>query len=138
MPESHLTTATFFEQGEEARAAGAEAEAQVATHPEASALGAWAQASSWISVVVAGAVIACVTVLAIPYLTAARSQKATHPIDWFLWFGGARSDQTFEKYLRDSSEAYRREWEESYRKSPAFQLDRDYTNWQFEPIPPIE
>jgi len=91
--------------------------------------------SSWIGVIAAVAVVVCLAVLAIPYLASARSGKATNPLDWWLRFGGAQSDQTFEKFLRDRSSDYQREWDENYRKSPMYKFDSDQTKWQFDLTP---
>ena len=102
------------------------------TSPRAPAESAWARASQWTSLVVAGALIVCIAVIAIPYLTASGSWKAGNSIDWLLRMGGARSDQTFERYLRESSEKSQREWEERSRNSPIQKLDPGITNWKVE------
>jgi len=73
--------------------------------------------------------------LVVPYLTSAASGKKTSPIDWLIRLRGGKPDQTFEKWVRGSTEANQQEWKEIYRKSPAFQLDPEHQNWHFEPPP---
>jgi hypothetical protein len=55
----------------------------------------------------------------------ARAEKSTHPIDWLLWFGGAKEDETFEKFVTDTIEKNQAEWDEILRESPAFNIEND-------------
>jgi hypothetical protein len=130
MGQSELTTAKYFEQAEQERATAANAVATDTESPKTAEK--WARAYSWISAGIALAIIACVTALAIPYLTGVGSWQRKNPIDWLLWLGGARSDQTFEKYIRDSAAANQREWDDRYRESPAFQFDS--TQFRLQPL----
>lgn len=80
------------------------------------------KAAGWVGVGVAGLVVVCLALIAIPKLTGFKMPKAASPVDWFLWLGGAKSDQTFEKYLTDSAKKNQQEWEERYRQSPMYQF----------------
>jgi hypothetical protein len=132
MAEHELTSAKYLALVDESLAAAATGSAD-ATQPPSSPVGGSARVSGWTSLIAAGAVIACLVAVAIPYIIAARSQKATSPIDWLLRFGGARPDQTFEKWVRDSATANQHQWDEMYRKSPAYGVDPSKMNWHFEP-----
>jgi hypothetical protein len=134
MAEHNLSTAKYFERAEEASQAGDSGNPDDAARKSAATVDAWARASRWISAVAGVAVVGCTMAIAIPYFTAASSGKPTSPFDWFLRFGGARSDQTFEKWVRDSTQANQRQWEEMYRNSPAYQFDPSKPiDWHFEP-----
>jgi hypothetical protein len=70
----------------------------------------------------------------------ARAEKSTHPLDWLLWFGGAQDDEAFEKFVTDSAEKTKREWDERLRDSPLSRfdpedLDWSRTKWKLEPAP---
>lgn len=94
--------------------------------------------TTWISVFVGAAAVACIVALAVPYLSEANAHKPTNVLDWWLRFGGAKPDQTFERFLEDRMDASQREWEEAYRNSPAYnlnspayQFNQNQTQWQF-------
>ncbi len=97
------------------------------------------RATTLISIFVGGAAVACVLALAIPYLNQLNQKKPTNVLDWWLRLGGAKQDQTFEKFLNDSIESNQREWEEMYRNSPAYQFNNsagyqfNQSQWQFQP-----
>jgi hypothetical protein len=135
MSESNLTTAEYLEHMHEAREAMT-ADGSIAASPPAPAAGACDRVASRLSLVVGVALAVSVTVLAIGYLTAARdhvsarAKKSTHPIDWLLWFGGAKEDQTFEKFVKDNSAKSKQEWDEKYRNSPAYQVDPEQMDWR--------
>jgi hypothetical protein len=92
-----------------------------------------------ISIFVGGAAVICVLALAIPYLSQLHKDRPTNVLDFWLRLGGARSDQTFERFLQDSIESNQSEFEEMYRNSPAYQLNnspmyqfnQNQTQWQF-------
>jgi hypothetical protein len=98
---------------------------------------------SKLSLYVGGGLAACVAVAAVGYFVAAgnrvndRAKESTHPIDWLLWFGGAKDDQTFEKFVNDAIEESQRDFEEQMRSSPAYQeypQDFDWSRrFQFDP-----
>ncbi len=131
MSEIHeLTSAKYFEQAEQARlAAAATTLSTESEQPSVLPTRSWERANSWISLVAGVAVLACVGVLAAPYVNALFSKKTPHPINMMLRFGGASSDQTFEKFLRDSAAANQREWEERYRDSPMYQFNTEQGPW---------
>lgn len=129
MGQSELTTAKYFEQAEQERARASEgaAVAEFADPaPRPSPADRWAGAYRWLSIGLAVAALACVLGLALPYLNVDGQRR--NPIDWLLWFGGARSDQTFEKYLTKSAAASQREWEDRYRESPVYQFNSGQLN----------
>jgi hypothetical protein len=132
MAEHELMSAKYLTQADESLAAAATGSADT-TQPATSSVGAWARVSGWTSLIAAGAVIACAVAVAIPLITAVRSQKATSPIDWLIKLHGGQPDQTFEKFIRDSATANQHQWDEMYRKSPAYQLDPSKMNWNFGP-----
>ncbi|MGD9723185.1 MAG: hypothetical protein AB7O59_17770 [Pirellulales bacterium] len=154
LSDSQLTTAAYYAQALEAQRAAAQADAPpTATSPapltemlSAPPAGAWERVTARLSLFVGAALAVSVMLLAIGYFAAARdrvnarAKHSTHTLDWFLWFGGAKDDQTFEKFLTDSAEKSRREWEERYRESPAYQANPQGVNWRnsqfkFEPAP---
>ena len=59
------------------------------------------RATTLISFFIGAAAVACVLGLAIPYLSQLNSEKPTNVLDWWLRLGGAKPDQTFEKFLHD-------------------------------------
>ena len=109
--------------------------ASTGTPPPASATSALERLPSRLSLVLGAALAVAVTILAIGYLTSARdrvsarAKHSTHPIDWLLWFGGAKPDQTFEKFVKDTTAKSQREWDEKYRNSPAFQTEFEGVDW---------
>jgi hypothetical protein len=131
-----LSSAKYLAQAEEARAAALATELNdnSAQLPGTSAT-TLEQMTKWVSLVAGLALVVSIVVLAVPYLSALRSPKPSNPIDMMLRLGGAHSDQTFEKYLRESAAANQREWEERYRDSPAYQLDSGQMNWNFDAAP---
>jgi hypothetical protein len=133
MADRELLTAKYFKPDEGVPSTRDDLAIQESPPPQASPLAAWVRASRWISAIAGAAVVACVIVLVVPSLRSALSIKATSPIDWLIRLGGGRSDQIFEKAIRDRSEANQREWQESYRKS-TYQLDPTKPiEWRFEP-----
>jgi hypothetical protein len=80
------------------------------------------KAAGWIGVGAAGMVVLCLVLIAIPKVTGIKLPKAASPLDWMLWFGGAESDQTFNKFLKDSAAKNQQEWDERYRQSPMYQF----------------
>jgi len=89
------------------------------------------RATTWISIIVGAAAVICIVALAVPYLSEVNAKKPTNVLDWWLRFGGAKPDQTFERFLQDSMEENQRQWEEMYRNSPAYQFNQNQTQWQF-------
>jgi len=139
MSESNLTTAVYYEQEQEARAA-AEADASSVTRPRVLPTSRWEHATSRISLIIAGVLAVCLAVLGIACLSAARdktaqAKRATYPIDWLLRFGGAKPDQTFQRFIKDSTERNDREWEDRYRDSPAYKHRSQPVPWQIHPAP---
>jgi hypothetical protein len=82
----------------------------------------WEKAAAWIGVGAAGLVVVCLALIALPYVTGIKLPKAASPIDWWLWLGGAKSDQTFEKFVRDTATKNQNDWDEKYRQSPIYQF----------------
>jgi hypothetical protein len=135
MAEHDLMSAKYFKP-DEMDSATDTAKAIEETPPQkTTSADAWARASRWVSVFAGAAVVACVMGLVVPYLTSATSGKKTSPIDWLIRLKGGKPDQTFEKWVRDSAETSQKEWQEMYRKSPAYQLDPEHQGWHFEPPP---
>jgi len=81
------------------------------------------RATTLLSIFVGAAAVACALGLAIPYLSQLNSEKPTNVLDWWLRLGGAKSDQTFEKFVRDTAESNQRQWDELYRNSPAYKFN---------------
>ncbi|HEV2970737.1 MAG TPA: hypothetical protein VGY55_12270 [Pirellulales bacterium] len=133
MAEHDLASAKYLAQAEDSLAA-AETGSADTTQPPASSVDIWARVAGWTSYIAAAAVIACLVAVAVPYITAARSQKATSPIDWLIKLHGGSPDQTFEKFIRDSATANEHQWDEMYRKSPAYGIDPSKMNWNFGPV----
>jgi hypothetical protein len=96
-------------------------------------------ATTLLSIFVGAAAVVCVLGLAIPYLSQLNKDKPTNVLDWWLRFGGAKSDQTFDRFLRDAAETNQQQWDEMYRNSPAYQLNnspmyqfnQNQSQWQF-------
>jgi hypothetical protein len=129
MSESQLITTKYLQQAEEARAATSAAQSETVEelHEPRTSTDAWAKASSWISLIGGGAVAVCLLVFAAGYFIGDGTKKKTYPIDWFLRLGGAKSDQTFEKFVRDSAINSKVDWDEQYRKSPMYQFENSQT-----------
>jgi hypothetical protein len=118
-----LKTAKFFEAAdEEGRQLGAHPSEAGSTPGSQSRTTSWETAAAWIGVGAAGLVVICLALIAVPMLTGIKLPKPANVMDWWLWFGGAKSDQTFDKALRDSAAATQREWEEKYKQSPMYQF----------------
>ncbi len=50
-----------------------------------------------------------------------------------LRFGGARADQTFEQFIRESEISQQQDFEELYRKSPMYQFEHGGgQQWNFD------
>jgi hypothetical protein len=134
MAETELTTVDLYQQALEAAAKlpGDTADFSPAARPRA---GFWERAASRLSLLLGSALAVVVSLMALGYFNAAkdsvsaRAKKSNNAIDWLLWFGGAKQDQTFERYLRDTTEKSREEWEEQYRKSPISQFSREGIDW---------
>jgi len=133
--ESNLTTAAYYQERDEASDVALAFEPMIAPPPVEPSTSGLARTISLVSRMVSFTLVVAITFVAVRYITAARdslsarSKKSTHPIDWLLWFGGAKKDQTFEKYLRESAEKSQREWDEKYRESPAYQLRQQPVDW---------
>lgn len=95
------------------------------------------RATTLLSIFVGAAAVACALGLAIPYLSQLNSEKPTNVLDWWLRLGGAKSDQTFEKFVRDTAESNQRQWDEMYRNSPAYKFSNSggfqLNGWQPQP-----
>ena len=124
--ELNLTTAQYVNQAHEADDAAT-------SRP---AVGALERFTSRLSLLIGTALAIGVTLVAVGYLASvrehvsARAEKSTHPLDWLLWFGGAERDQTLEKYINDTTAKSKREWDEQYRKSPAYLEDPQGIDWK--------
>jgi hypothetical protein len=132
--DSNLVTAKYLAHTDEAGGAttAVESNAALPVAPPSSIL---PRIMSRLSLVVGAAVLICITILAIGLVkstrdrVSARAKKATSPIDWMLWFGGAKEDQTFDKFIQDSAERSQREWDERYRESPVYKLGPNGIDW---------
>jgi hypothetical protein len=138
MSETELITAKYVRQAEEERQAreaqlAAELAAQPA-EPQAPTPRQRLSAEQFarrLSYVVAGAAGVCVIALAIPFVASMGSHKRVHPIDWWLRLGGAGSDQTFERFIKDSLTANQQEFDQF---KPAFDFDASSLNMNFQPF----
>ncbi|HEY2761097.1 MAG TPA: hypothetical protein VGI75_10145, partial [Pirellulales bacterium] len=83
---------------------------------------AWEKAAAWIGVGAAGLAVLCLALIAAPYVTGVKLPKSASPVDWWLWIGGAKSDETFEKFVRDTATKNQIDWEEKYKQSPVYQF----------------
>jgi hypothetical protein len=134
MADHELMSAKYLQHVETDSATNAAPAINDAPPLKVSSAAAWARASRWVSVFAGVALVSCILGLAVPYLTSASSGKKTSPIDWLIRLKGGKPDQTFEKWVRDSAEANQQEWQEMYRKSPAYQIDPSKSiDWHFEP-----
>jgi hypothetical protein len=95
------------------------------------------RATTLISFFVGATAVACVLGLVIPYLSQLNSEKPTNVLDWWLRLGGAKPDQTFEKFLHDAAESNQQQWDEMYKNSPAYKFNSSggfqLNGWQFQP-----
>ena len=122
-----LQTAKYFksevEEPDSGDAAGNEAATEresgtdVGSGPRTSG---WESAAGWIGVGVAAVAVACVAIVAVPMLSGIKRPKSTSPIDLMLWLGGAKSDQTFETFLKDTATKNQIDWGEKNRQSPMY------------------
>src|SRR5215813_4357032 len=107
MNDSQLTTAKYLEQfGDDTKYSSFDDASPVENQPVSSANssgGNWALMTKWLSVGVGGLLVICVAVLAVPYITGLHGARSGNPVDWMLWLGGAKSDQTLNNYLLKSS-----------------------------------
>jgi hypothetical protein len=128
MPDVELKTAKFFQQQnepqEEAEVGDPEncCSAPSVSEGNSSKTASWEKVAAWMGVGAAGVVVVCLALIAVPMVTGIKLPKSASPIDWFLWLGGAKADQTFEKALRDSAARNQQEWDAKYRESPMSQF----------------
>ncbi len=127
MPEIELKTAKFFEQQNERQIETGgmnvgDSDAPGLTPAAPSKTAAWEKVAAWMGVGAAGLVVVCLTLIAVPMVTGIKLPKSASPIDWWLWFGGAKSDQTFEKFVKDTAKKNPLDLEEKDRQSPAYQF----------------
>ena len=127
MSDSELTTAKYFQQIEAARSTATAEQIDLPQQERRTTTDAWAKASSWISLIGGGAIAVVLLVFAVGYLVGDGSKKKTYPIDWFLRLGGAKSDQTFEKFVRNTATTNKLDWDEQFRKSPMYQFENSQT-----------
>jgi hypothetical protein len=134
MGESKLSTVDLYEQALAAAASlpGADAHSVPAAR---SGVSRWERAVSRLSLVMGAGLVVVIAIMALGYFNSAkdsvsaRAKKSNSPIDWLLWFGGAKQDQTFEKYIRDTTAKSQEEWDERYRNSPMSQFSREGVDW---------
>ena len=126
MPEIELQTAKFFEQQNEEQSMGGGtaggSPAAGSTPATRVKTASWEKVAAWMGVGVAGVAVICLALVAVPMVTGIKLPKSTSPLNWWLWFGGAKSDQTFEKFIKDTEAKNQQEWAELYRKSPVYQF----------------
>ena len=130
MSETKLQSAAFFQEFEEHLAATSEA-GEPTSHAAASTI-RLERIALWISRGAAGAVAICVTILAVSFIAGIQLPKAISPMDWWLRFGGAKPDQSFQKFINDAVSKNQVDFAESYRKSPMYQLEQSQ-NFQLNP-----
>ena len=134
MAEYELMSAKYLQSVETDAATNAAPAIEDAPLEKSSSAAAWARASRWVSMFAGTALVVCVMVVVVPYLTSASSGKRTSPIDWLIRLKGGTPDQTFEKWVRDSAQSSQHQWDEMYRNSPAFQIEPPKPiDWHFEP-----
>jgi hypothetical protein len=139
MSESNLTTAAYYEQAEQARSA-AETDTSRAPSTPVFSTPLWERAASRFSLIVAGLLVAGAAALGVACFKGVpdkttRAKKTSSPVDWLLWFGGAKPNQTFESFITDSMQRSEREIEDQLRNPPAYNLRSQPTNWQIKPAP---
>ena len=117
-----LKTAKYLESPEDELTATSGTTTNQSSSLRESSTASWERVTKWISLVAAGLVILCLVLVAVPYMTGIRLPKSASPMDWWLWFGGAKSDQTFEKFVRDTATKNQMDWDEKYRQSPTYQF----------------
>jgi hypothetical protein len=117
-----LKTAKYFESPEDELTATSGTTTDQSSSLRESSTASWERVTKWISLGAAGLVILCLVLVAVPYVTGIRLPKSASPMDWWLWFGGAKSDQTFEKFVRDTATKNPMDWDEKYRQSPMYQF----------------
>lgn len=137
MAEIPLKTAKYFESAEENEVGQTDAPMQPQSSRPGFETAAWERASKWISLVVGGAVAVCIVGILVTSLTGIHLPKSASPIDLWLWFGGAKSDQRFEKFVHNVGEGNQNEWEERYRQSPMYQF-KDMPAFQFNQSPAFQ
>jgi len=139
MNDSNLSSAKYFQQAEEARAAAVVVNSPEPLPKRQTGTDTLAQVSRWMSWIAGGAVVLCLMVFATGYFAGDGSKKKTYPIDWFLRLGGGKPDQTFEKFVRNAATSKGIDWEEQFKKSPMYQFENSQTplidpqklGWQF-------
>jgi hypothetical protein len=150
MAETELVTARYLRQAEEERQARLEAEAAAQAAAEAEEQTTQPPArQSWssevlmrrVSYVLGGGAMLCLVMLAVPYAASMGSKKRMSPLDWWLRLGGASSDQTFDKFLRDSLATTQKQLQSQLQDSPFTQIDTSNFNWanqcnQYQPSTP--
>ncbi len=125
MPDVELQSAKFFQQQNEPQVesgAGDSSDVSGLSEVAASKPVAWEKVAAWMGVGASGLVVVCLALIAVPMVTGIKLPKSASPIDWFLWFGGGKSDQTFEKFVKDTAKKNPLDWEEKYRQSPMYQF----------------
>jgi hypothetical protein len=127
MNDSNLTSAKYFQQAEEARAAAVVVNSPEPLPQRRIGTDSLAQVSRWMSWIAGGAVVLCLMVFATGYFAGNGSKKKTYPVDWLLRLGGAQSDQTFEKFVRNAATSKGIDWEEQFKKSPMYQFENSQT-----------
>ena len=121
MPEIELKTAKLFEQQNEPTTETGAANGGDSSGTQAKTA-AWEKAAAWTGVVALGLVVMCLALIVVPTVTGIKLPKAASPMDWWLWLGGAKSDQTFEKFVRDTATKNQVDWDAKYRQSPMYQF----------------
>jgi hypothetical protein len=139
MAEVELSSSKYFQQAEQARAEAAGAAPPPPPQPPKKK-GGWENAASYTSVIAGAAALICVVAIAIPIINSAASHRPKNAIDMMLRFGGAKEDETFEKFLKNTVEATQRDFEEQFRNSPGFEFnpdkfraaldDMNFDNWE--------
>jgi hypothetical protein len=124
MAEVELASSKYLQQAEQARAEAAAAAPPPSPEPPKKKSG-WENAASYTSVIAGAAGLICVVAIAIPIINSAASHRPKNAIDMMLRFGGAKEDQTFEKFLQNTVEATQRDFEEQFSNSPDFEFDPD-------------
>src|SRR5262249_35994748 len=121
--ESNLTTADLYNEDREVIDGTTENES-VAAPP--SAVGALERVTSRLSPIIAAGLAVAIGVRAMGFFTSAGAggsagQKNSTPLfDCLLGSGGAKDDQTFKNFVKDSSKKSKRKGEKKYRQSPAY------------------
>ena len=131
-----LKSAQYFQTSSDSPVA-LESEPTEPIAPKRSPVETWQRVTSYTSAVAALALATCLIAVGIPYITSALSGRPKNPIDWMLRLGGAKSNQTFEKFVRDAATTPALDFDEMYKKSPMYQFKDNpiqfNTNWQIQP-----